>query len=89
MTIELSSELEALIRKRLESGAFESVEDVLLRALESQDAEAAWLELNRQEVGDKIERAIAQADRGEGMTFEQSRAWLSEKKASWRAEQRP
>lgn len=87
MTIELKPKLEALIQKRLESGAFESVEDVLLQALESQDAEEAWLELHKREVGEKIERAIAQADRGEGMTPEQSRTWLEGQKAAWRTEQ--
>jgi len=88
MTIELKPELEALIQKRLESGAFQDVEDVLLQALESQDAEEAWLELHRREIGEKIDKAIAQIDRGEGMTPEQSRARLEEKKAAWRNEQR-
>ena len=88
MTIELKPELEALIQKRLKSGAFQDVEDVLLPALESQDAEEAWLELHRREIGEKIDKAIAQIDRGEGMTPEQSRAWLEEKKAAWRNEQR-
>ena len=87
MTITLKPEVEALIQKRLESGVFQNVEDVLWQALESQDAEEAWLELHKREVGEKIERAIAQADRGEGMTPEQSRAWLEEKKAAWRTEQ--
>jgi len=60
MTIDLKPELEALIQKRLESGAF-------------QDAEEAWLELHKLEIGERIDRAIAQIDRGEGMTPEQSR----------------
>lgn len=88
MTIDLKPELEALIQKRLESGAFQNAEDVLLQALESQDAEEAWLELHRVEIGEKIDRAIAQIDRGEGMTPEQSRVWLEEKKAVWRNEKR-
>ena len=88
MTIELKPELEALIQKRLESGAFQDVEDVLLQALESQDAEEAWLELHRREIREKIDKAIAQIDRGEGVTPEQSRLRLEEKKAAWRNEQR-
>ena len=36
------------------SGAFQSVEDVLLQALESKDAEAAWLKLNAREACDSI-----------------------------------
>ena len=85
MTIELTPEVEALIQKRLASGVFENIGDVIYRALESQDAEAAWLELHKKEVSDKIDRAIAQAGRGECMTPEQSRAWMEKEKAAWRA----
>jgi hypothetical protein len=53
--------------------------------LESQDAEEAWMELHRKEVSDKIDRAIAQADGGELLTPEQSRAWLEKEKMAWRA----
>ena len=84
MTITLKPEVEALIYKRMESGAFQDIDDVIFQALESQDAEAAWLLLHEREVGNKIDRAIAQADQGEGMTPDQSRAWLEEKKAAWR-----
>ena len=88
MTITLKPEVEALIQKRLASGGFESAEEVLWQALESQDAEAAWLDLHQLEVSEKIDSAIAQADRGEGMTPEQSRTWLEEQKEAWRSEQR-
>jgi len=85
MTIELTPEVEAFILKRLNSGAFADANEVLYRALESQDAEAAWLELHKKEVSDKIDRAIAQADRGECVTPEQSRALMEKEKAAWRA----
>ena len=42
---------------------------------------------HRNVVCEKIDRAIAQADRGEAMSPEKSRAWLEEKKAEWRNEQ--
>ena len=76
------------IQKWLQSGAFQDIGEVIFRALESQDAEAAWQLLHQSEVSGKIDRAIAQAGRGEGMTPEQSRAWLEEKKAEWRSDQR-
>ncbi len=63
MTITLKPEVEALIQKRLASGAFENAADVLWQALESQDAEAAWLLPHRREVSGKIDGAIAQTDR--------------------------
>ena len=56
--------------------------------LEPQDAEAAWLNLHEREVGEKIDRAIAQADHRECMTPEQSRAWLEAQKTAWRSGQR-
>ena len=89
MTITLEPKLEALVQKRLESGAFGSVQDVLFQALESQDAEAAWFDLHAQEVSDKIDRAIAQVDRGEVMTPDALDAWLEEQKSIWRAQRRP
>jgi len=44
-------ELEALIQQRLHSGAFETVEDVLLDALEIQREREAWLQQNTEESG--------------------------------------
>lgn len=82
MTITLKPELEALIQKRLESGTFESVEDVLWQALESQDAEEAWLELHKREVGEKLDRAMEELDRGGGIPGSQVRQRLQEMKAS-------
>ena len=82
MTIELTPEVEALIQKRLASGIFESIGDVIYRALESQDEEEAWLLLHRREVSDKIDRAIAEFDRGEGIPTSEVRQRLHEMKAS-------
>ena len=82
MTIELTPEVEALIQKRLASGIFENIGDVIYRALESQDAEEAWLLLHRREVGDKIDRAIAEFDRGDGIPASEVRQRLQEMKAS-------
>ena len=88
MTITLKPEVEALIQKRLASGVFQDIDEVVCRALESQDAEESWLLLHQREVSEKIDRAVAEADRGECMTPDQSRALLEEKKAAWRSQQR-
>ena len=82
MTIELKPDLEALIQKRLESGMFQDVEDVLLQALESQDAEQAWLELHRQDVGEKLERAMEEFDQGGGIPGSEVRRRLHEMKSA-------
>lgn len=88
MTITLKPEVEALIQRRLASGVFQNIDEVIYRALESQDAEESWLLLHQREVREKIDRAIAEADRGECMTPEMSRALLEEQKMAWRRHQR-
>ncbi len=84
MTIETNRpEIEALIRQRLHSGAFESVEDVLFDALEIQSEREAWLLDNKDAINAKIERGLAQLDRGQGIPGDQVRARLEADKAAW------
>ncbi|MBZ5608486.1 MAG: type II toxin-antitoxin system ParD family antitoxin [Acidobacteriia bacterium] len=88
MQINLTSEDEKLIEKRLRSGVFANAEEVIHRALESLDAEEDWLQDHKTAINEKIERAIAQFERGEGLTGEESKERLQSKKTAWRAEQR-
>ncbi len=84
MTIEINRpEIEALIQRRLHSGAFESVEDVLFDALEIQGEREVWLQENREAINAKIERGLGQLDRGEGISGDQLRARLAADKAAW------
>jgi antitoxin ParD1/3/4 len=84
MTIEINRpEIEALIRQRLHSGAFESVEDVLFDALEMQSEREAWLQENKEAINAKIDRGLAQLDRGEGIAGDQLRTRLASDKAAW------
>lgn len=76
-------EIEALIRQRLHSGAFESVEDVLFDALEMQREREAWLQENKEAIQAKIKRGLAQLDRGEGIPGDQLRTRLEADKAAW------
>lgn len=82
MTINLKPEDEQLIQKRLQSGGFADVQEVVHRALEAQDAEEAWLELHRKEVAEKIERAVAEFDRGGGIPASEVRQRLQELKSA-------
>jgi Arc/MetJ-type ribon-helix-helix transcriptional regulator len=43
MIIELNPEDELIVQRRLQSGAYASIEDVIHRALESLDADEMWL----------------------------------------------
>ncbi len=89
MTIEINRpEIEALIQQRLHSGAFESVEDVLFDALEMQSEREAWLVENKDALNAKIERGLAQLDRGEGIPGDRLRGRLEADKAA-RLRERP
>ena len=87
MTIQINCpEIEALIEQRLHTGAFESVEDVLFDALEIQAERETWLQENKEAINAKIERGLAQLDRGEGRPGDELRKRLEADKASWLAD---
>jgi antitoxin ParD1/3/4 len=84
MTIQINRpEIEALIQERLHSGAFESVEDVLFDALEMQREQKAWLQENKEDINAKIERGLAQVERGEGISADQLRKRLAANRTAW------
>ena len=57
----------------------ETVEEVVHRALEAQDADESWLE-DRELIQRKIGRGLAQLDAGEGIPAEVAKARTPEKK---------
>jgi hypothetical protein len=73
--------LEARIRKQLEATGSGSVEEVLLRLLESQEEQDRWLLENRETINAKIKRGIEQLDRGEGIPEDQLDAHLARLKS--------
>jgi Arc/MetJ-type ribon-helix-helix transcriptional regulator len=89
MVVELKPELEALIQKRLASGAFASPEDVIERALQFLSAEEDWLAEHRQEIAVKIQEGWDAAKRGELTDPDEARANMSRKKQAWLEQQRP
>lgn len=88
MTITLQPEDEQIVQRRLQSGAFRSVEEVIHRALESLQAEEDWLLKNKKAIGAKVSRGLAQLERGEGLSGDMARDRLQKKKAAWHARQR-
>ena len=81
MTIEIrDAALEARIRKQLQSTGSSSVEEVLLRLLDTQEEQDRWLLENREKINGKIRRGIAQLDRGEGISEDQLDAYLAKLK---------
>jgi len=59
--------LEARIQKQIQATGSSSVEEVLLRLLETQEEQDRWLLENRDAINAKIRRGIDQLDRGEGI----------------------
>jgi hypothetical protein len=77
MTIEIrDASLEARIQKQLQTTGSRSVEEVLLRLLDTQEEQDRWLLENREEINAKIRRGIAQLDRGDGIPEDQLDAYL-------------
>ena len=82
MTIEIrDANLEARIKKQLQATGSSSVEEVLLRLLETQEEQDRWLSENREAINAKIRRGIEQLDRGEGIPEDQLDSSLARLKA--------
>ena len=82
MNIEIhDAALEARIQKRLQATGSGSVEEVLLRLLETQEEQDRWLLENRETINSKIMRGIDQLDRGEGIPEDQLDAHLAKLKS--------
>ena len=85
MAISLRPEDKKLIQKRMKTGLFKSVEEVIHDALAAQDSEAKWLTDNKVAINEKIAGGVAQLDRGEGVSGDVARARLQRRKADWQA----
>jgi Arc/MetJ-type ribon-helix-helix transcriptional regulator len=75
-------DLEALVQKRLATGAFANAEDVIRRALETLDVEETWTEEERRALDEKIDRALEQAAVGQVYGPDEARRKLAELRAA-------
>jgi hypothetical protein len=82
MNIEIrNSALEARLQKQVESTTSGSMEEALLRLLETKEEQDRWLLENRESINSKIQRGIDQLNRGEGIPEEHLDAHLAGLKA--------
>jgi hypothetical protein len=82
MNIEIrDAALEARLQRQLQATGSGSVEEVLLRLLETQEEQDRWLLENRETIDAKIKRGIDQLDRGEGIPEDRLAAYLAHLKA--------
>jgi hypothetical protein len=83
MNIEIrDADLEARIQRQLQATGSGSVEEVLLRLLETQEEQDRWLLENRETNNVKIRRGIEQLDRGEGIPEDRLDAYLAKLKTN-------
>jgi putative addiction module CopG family antidote len=83
MTITLRPEHEKLIAQAMQTGAYQSPDEVIERALRMLHSEEEWLIDYKAEITEKIERAFEQFDRGEFFSPEESQADMEKRKAAW------
>ena len=70
-------DLEALVHKRLATGAFANAEEVIRRALETLDAEENWTGEERRALDEKNDRALEQVAAGRVYGPEEARRKLA------------
>src|SRR5450432_1982018 len=87
--VERPPDLEALVQKRLATGAFASAEEVIRRALEAQDAEESWTYEERRALSAHIEEGFLQAQRGELIEGDRARREIQAMKDRWLRERSP
>ncbi|WP_035347867.1 ribbon-helix-helix domain-containing protein [Edaphobacter aggregans] len=88
MTVQLSPELEALVRQDVERGPYRSVDDFVEQAVKELHDREQWLADHRDEIRAKIEEGWASAERGELIDSEQLKREMKGMKADWLAERK-
>jgi antitoxin ParD1/3/4 len=86
MTIHLKPELEQLIQKDVERGAYQTVDEYVEEAVKMLHEQEEWLSANRADISAKIAEGYASAQRGELLDAQQVQAQMAEKKRVWRAQ---
>jgi len=88
MAIQLRPELEEIVRKDVQRGPYNSVDEYLERAVTMLHEHEDWLADHREEIAAQIEEGWASAQRGELLTPEQVREEMQAMKKAWIEKQR-
>jgi Arc/MetJ-type ribon-helix-helix transcriptional regulator len=86
MEITLTPEQERLVAEVLQTGGYQSPNEVVGCALEMLRSEQQWLQEYKHPINEKIQRGFDQFERGEYFTAEEARAVMAQRKAAWLAE---
>ena len=87
-SIVLKPEHEQLISEALQTGAYRNSDEVIGHALEMLHSEYEWLRDHKDRIEARIDRALAQFERGEFLSPDESRADMERRKTSWLNEHR-
>jgi putative addiction module CopG family antidote len=88
MTVQLSPELEALIKKDVERGPYRSVDDFVEQAVTMLHEHESYLAANQDRIRSSIEAGWAEAERCELIDGEQVKRDMAAMKAEWLAERK-
>lgn len=82
MNIEIHDpELEKMIQQQLKATGSSSIEDLLRTLLADKQEQDRWLAENREAINLKIQRGLAELDRGEGIPESQARQYIADLKS--------
>ena len=70
MNVSLTPKLEALVRRKVESGLYNSASEVVREALRLLEEHNRIKEMKLEELRKEIQKGIDSLDRGEGATFD-------------------
>lgn len=88
MTVQLSPELEALVKKDVERGPYNSIDDFVEQAVTMLHEQEEYLAAHRDSIRLAIEEGWAEAERGELIDGEQVKREMAAMKAQWVAERK-
>ncbi len=88
MAITLRPDHEQLVAQAIETGIYESADEVIGRALELLHSENDCLRDQQADIHEKIERAFGQFDRGKLFSVEESLADMERRKMAWLTQQK-
>ena len=83
MTVTIRPDDEQLIAAVIRTGACQNADEVIARALEVLRSDEEWLDESRSAIGEKIDRAFEQFERGQFFSAEASKADMEARKAAW------
>jgi putative addiction module CopG family antidote len=83
MTVQLSPELEALVKKDVERGPYRSIDDFVQQAVSELHEREEWFATHRDEMRGKIEAGWNSAQQGDLISGDEVWRRLDERKGRW------